>query len=190
MFEAQQLLKKRFPNNHGLRDTLTLKTTGTTEETPYIQILHMNNNHWITIAANNPTGPVEVYDSLNASKLSTETLKLIKQYHGSSCTVRLMNIQQQKGSKDCGLFAIATATSLCYGDDPTMIVYCQDELRQHLLDCLTAEDLSPFPHEATKAKAKMQKNAYRLNLMTLIHMALVARKPVFRVSDQERHKPD
>ena len=154
MYAAQHLLKKRFPHNHGFCDTLMLQTTRTPEETPYIQIMHVNNNHWITIAANNPAGPVEVYDSLNAKRLSEDTLKSINRYHGSSCTVQLMNMQQQKGSTDCGLFAIATATSLCFGDDPTMILYTQDDLRQHLLDCLTAEDISPFPHEATQLKRR------------------------------------
>ena len=156
MLVAQQLLKKRFPVNHGLHDTLTLHMLKKPEETPYIQIIHVNNNHWLTIAANSSTGPVEVYDSLNATELSAEALKLIQRYHGSSCKTNLMNIQQQKGSKDCGLFAIATATSLCFGDDPTMISYNQEELRQHLLECLEAEDISPFPHKAMTLKRRQR----------------------------------
>ena len=63
MLAAQQLLKQRFPLNHGFRDTLTLVNRCEPEETPYIQILHVSNNHWITIAASDETGPVEVYDS-------------------------------------------------------------------------------------------------------------------------------
>ena len=150
MLAAQQLLKNRFPANNGFRDTLTLEKTRTPEQTPYIQILHVDNNHWIIVAANSPAGPVDVYDSLNTTQLSEKTLKVINRYDGSSCTVKLMNMQRQKGSKDCGLFAIATATSLCFGDDPRMILYSQDNLRPHLLDCLTAEEISPFPHETTQ----------------------------------------
>jgi len=29
-----------------------------------------------------------------------------------------MNTQIQEGGNDCGLFAIATATTLCHGEDP------------------------------------------------------------------------
>ena len=75
MLAAQQLLKKRFPSNHGFRDTLTLATKCAPEETPYIQIVHVKNNHWIAISASNSAGPVEVYGSLNATKLSEQTLK-------------------------------------------------------------------------------------------------------------------
>ena len=155
MLAAQQLLKKRFPENHGFLDTLTLATK-CAPEIPYVhgQTVHVNNNHWITISASNSAEHVEAYDSLNATKVSEQTLKLINRYHGSSCTVKLMNMQQQKGSKDCGLFAIATATSICYGDDPTMLVYSQDELRQHLLDCFATEEISPFPHEATQLRRR------------------------------------
>ena len=95
MLAAQQLLKKRFPTNHGFRDTLTLATKCAPEETPYVQIVHANNNHWIAISASNSAGPVEVYDSLNVTEVSEQTLKLINRYHGSSCTVKLMNMQHR-----------------------------------------------------------------------------------------------
>ena len=95
MLAAQQLLKKRFPTNHGFRDTLTLATKCAPEETPCVQIVHVNNNHWITISASNSAGPVEVYDSLNVTEVSEQTLKLINRYHGSSCTVKLMNMQHR-----------------------------------------------------------------------------------------------
>ena len=33
-------------------------------------------------------------------------------------TVRLMNMKKQQGSYDCGIYAIAYATALVYGQDP------------------------------------------------------------------------
>ena len=35
--------------------------------------------------------------------------------------IHIMDTQKQKGCDDCGFFAIATATSLCFGDDPTTL---------------------------------------------------------------------
>ena len=112
MLAAQQLLKQRFPLNHGFRDTLTLVNRREPEETPYIQILYVSNNHWITIAACNEKEPVEALNNYQKILLSA-----IKRYHGRSCIVKLIIMQLQKGVKDCGLFTITTATSLCFGDD-------------------------------------------------------------------------
>ena len=107
------------------------------------------------IAASNSKGPVEVYDSLNPNKLSDSTLYTIRNYHGQSCIVKIMNILRQKDYKDCGLFAIANATSICQRDDPTAaLIYVQDEMLQHLLDCLEKRDMSPFPHEVTLVKRR------------------------------------
>ena len=154
MLAAQQLLRQKFPSNNGLRDTLVIDSRSKPEDVPYVQVIHVNSNHWITIAASNSKGPVEVYDSLNPNKLSDSTLHTIRNYHGQSCIVKIMNIQRQKGFKDCGLFAIANATSICHGDDPTALIYVQDEMRQHLLDCLEKRDMSPFPHEVALVKRR------------------------------------
>ena len=154
IFAAQQLLKKQFPSNNGFRDTVTLSASSIPEPVPYIQILHVNGNHWLTITATNPKGPVDVFDSLNPTKLSESILQVIKKYHGNTCIVKLLNIQKQQGFKDCGLFAIANATSICYGDDPTALVYEQHEMRQHLLNCLEKEEMTPFPHDVSQQKRR------------------------------------
>lgn len=88
---AQQLLKKQFPSNNGLRNTVTLSSGSSPEPTPYIQIMHVNGNHWITVAATNQKGPVEVFDSLKPARLSEPSLQAIKKYHGQNCLLKLMN---------------------------------------------------------------------------------------------------
>ena len=42
----------------------------------------------------------------------------------------------QNGNVDCGIFAIAYAIDIAAGNNPATIVYDQNEMRQHLLDCL------------------------------------------------------
>ena len=64
IFATQQLLKKQFPSNNGFRDMVTLSSRSIPEPVPYMQILHVNGNHWL-ITVTNPKGPVDVFDSLN-----------------------------------------------------------------------------------------------------------------------------
>jgi hypothetical protein len=62
-----------------------------------------------------------------------------------SVTIKTMNVARQTGSGDCGLFALAFATSLCIGQDPVNIIYSQQHMRNHLHDCLSSGVLTPFP---------------------------------------------
>ena len=48
----------------------------------------------------------------------------------------MMSMAKQKGSTDCGLYAVATLTCLAFGHDPTEIIFDQDALRPHLTQCL------------------------------------------------------
>ncbi len=43
-------------------------------------------------------------------------------------TVDVMNVQQQKGGNDCGVFAVAFATSLVFGQCPTHRQYTQKQM--------------------------------------------------------------
>ena len=65
----------------------------------------------------------------------------------------MQRVQQQQGGTDCGLFAIAYALSLASGEDPTHIKFKQEEMRQHLIDCLQADTMLPFPVERTITRA-------------------------------------
>ena len=51
-------------------------------------------------------------------------------------TVSKVPAQQQHGSVDCGLFAIANIVALCFGFEPNKILFCQDRMRSHLISCL------------------------------------------------------
>eukprot|EP00731_Ephydatia_muelleri_P000953 Em0001g953a len=53
-------------------------------------------------------------------------------------TVHHANVDKQKNGHDCGVYAIAFATSLCYGQDVMSIHYDNHKMRQHLVECLEA----------------------------------------------------
>jgi len=52
-----------------------------------------------------------------------------------------------KCTSDCSMFAIAVITSLLFGEDPGKVMYKQEKLRKHLIECFTARKLSLFPKE-------------------------------------------
>ena len=70
-----------------------------------------------------------------------------------SITITHTSVQWQSGSSDCGLFALAFATSLCQGFDPANISYDQQQMRNHLLQCICRGNISAFPHRSLSRRA-------------------------------------
>ena len=87
---------------------------------------------------------MKVYDSLYSGYLSDDLKgRLQKTYsYGKQLTVQLPRVQQQQGSSDCGLFAIAYAVDLALGLDPTVVKFDQSLMRQHLKHCLKENKFS------------------------------------------------
>lgn len=142
MNSAQSLLKKQNNNVAGLYFTLLLHAVTTPVTAPgALQSMHCRGNHWIvTTTIGCPTGQVKVFDS----SLDPTTMEVIAKIFGAVLVISLSG-PKQAGSNDCGVFAIATATSLTYGIDPNQICYQQQSLRSHLLDCFENLFVKPFP---------------------------------------------
>ena len=54
-------------------------------------------------------------------------------------------MQHQAGGSDCGLFAIAFAVALCFGLNPSKLIFEQSKMRDHLLHCLKENEFTNFP---------------------------------------------
>ena len=54
-------------------------------------------------------------------------------------------VQQQTNASDCGLFAIAFATSLVFGYDPQDINFDTTRMHAHLVACFRAGAITQFP---------------------------------------------
>ena len=52
----------------------------------------------------------------------------------------------------CGLYAIANVAAVCAGLDATTLQYEQKSMRRHLLQCLEAGFITPFPHHQVDRK--------------------------------------
>ena len=59
--------------------------------------------------------------------------------------VKLGNTNKQDGTDDCGLFIDAYCTTIAFGQNPSSYVYNQSVLRKHLINCLEAQHMEPFP---------------------------------------------
>lgn len=173
---AQYLLKKQHPDMSGLQPPI-LQCTQTFEvhhNREFIQCLNLANNHWIMVSTVGCVpGVVNVYDSLRLG-LSTSVKRTIANLlHTNKPTIVIQQarMQLQSGGADCGLFAIATATAICNGQDPENIRFDQRQMRQHLLKCLDDKLLLPFP--STKAPKKRPETATRQR----IHVYCICRLP-------------
>jgi len=152
---AQYLLGNSFPFISGFQSTIVfdskdcvhVKTPGTS----FVQILNVHSNHWITVSnIQCKDNTIKIYDSLNSSRLEASVkfscqVAALLNCQSSGIRVENVNILQQKGSSDCGLFAITCATSLCFGFPPEAQNFVQGKMRSHLAKCFQEGMMLPFP---------------------------------------------
>ena len=103
-------------------------------------------NQWI--ATHYQNGEVKVYDSCFSGSLSPSIREMLVCFYQpavrkNSLVVTVMQIVQQKGSADCGLFAIGTAFQAA-----------SEELRQHLKENFDTGILTPCPTTTSGKKNK------------------------------------
>ena len=151
VYAAQKLLQVQYPHVAGLQDSCLSQTRFNSIDAAgdVIQIHHTRGNHWVVSAAID--GVVYVYDTLYDS-LSDDLRRQLREIYGrhfcndaGKLVVLLPSVRHQRGSADCGLFAIAIALELCQGHDPTNIAFRQKQMRRHLDQCFLHGRLTSFP---------------------------------------------
>ena len=155
---AQKLLQIAYPYVRGLQDPILGETLAfKIQKEEFVQIVNVSQNHWITISTINcKPGIVSVYDSLpscDVPKRTKEQIAALLFSTKKNITLNFKAVQTQHGSSDCGLFAIAFATSLCAGNKPEETTDIQHLLRGHLFDCLSTKVISLFPTTSRKKKS-------------------------------------
>ena len=143
---AQRILKKQFPHINGLRLTLLQNQENIGETSNAIQIFNIQKNHWICAAKSEGKAKVLVYDSAYTKWDANSLSPILKQFRCGRGSIKIIDgVQKQTGSADCGLFAIAFATSIAFGKDPASTTYTQGLLRQHMKNCLMNMLFETFP---------------------------------------------
>ena len=148
---ANILMKKQFPHIGGLDSPLTtMSTTNEKAKSPHMQILHSKSRqHWVL--STNINNSIIYIDSLYSGVISDDIVVQLKKIYGEECSmVTVPYVQQQKGATDCGLFCIAFAIAIGQGQHIQTLCFKQNELRRHLHDCFSAEELLPFPVNVMK----------------------------------------
>ena len=149
---GQNILKMQFPHISGLQlPALTAVLAVEPPKGDFVQVMHVGRNHWITVSnVHCEPGQVMVFDSLKMS-LGNHSLKVIADFMQSDRShieLLYVDIKGQSGTNDCGLYALAFATSVCYGNKPKTVFYHQHEMRAHLLHCIENKCLTEYPNEA------------------------------------------
>ena len=110
----------------------------------FIQCLNLGSNHWITVSRVGCSQDiVKIYDSMNLRLSSSiiETIASLLHTKSKAFTLEYLKVQQQLGTSDCGLFALANACAICHGLDPCTLQYNQKEMRNHFIKSLESNTL-------------------------------------------------
>lgn len=113
-----------------------------------IQIHYTGRAHWVT--SSYIGGKLRLYDSFVSTTLARSLKAQMKKIYvvaskDSHIRIAEMPVQQQSNLTDCGIYSIAFAYHLAIGDEPSALNFDDSKLRQHLVQCFEAEELSPFP---------------------------------------------
>lgn len=156
---AMEILKQQHPEIGGLYcctmgGSLTFPQANGPQ---WMQIVHDGSDHWVLVAKGfSQPNYVLVYDSMAGSNWRSKHIlscmsSLLKTPE-KEMTYVIKTCQRQGNGFDCGVFAIAFATSLANGQDPALLLYDPHELRNHLDNCITSGELSPFPSTLCRVK--------------------------------------
>ena len=105
-----------------------------------VQILHTQSDHWVVISNVYCSGTeLSLYDTIY-NDIDDSTMALIRSMFKEDVTVTVAQVQKQQGHVDCGVFSVATATSLLHGLSPGP--YVQALLQPHIFE---KKEMQPFP---------------------------------------------
>ncbi len=94
-----------------------------TPQNKFVQILHIRQNHWITVS-NLFCGenPLSVSDSKSAplDQRTLQTLSWMVRPQSENFYVLQPAVQQQSNLSNCGVFSVAFAYALCKGHPPEL----------------------------------------------------------------------
>ena len=138
---AQRILKITFPR---LRLTLLQDKLHKESTEIALQIFHIEGSHWVCATTIGASGKeVLVYDSAYTRWSDQAVCFVRKQLRCAASSITIQKkVQKQWGGNECGLYAIANATSLAYGKDMT---YIESAMRDHLVHCLSENKLKLSP---------------------------------------------
>ena len=173
IYVFQLILRSQYPSLQGFQHPILSTSCGfDTMSSEFIQIINIYVCHWVTISSVGcHEGHIQWFDSLHMQP-STDTKRVIAdmlQYKGDEITVDVCNVVKQAGASDCGIFALAYATAVCHGLDPTALCFDQRKLRQHVVDCIENKFVTPFP---VTREHSQRKPVLFSRVQSLLHLSI------------------
>jgi len=119
----------------------------------HIQILHSSSGpsdgHWVCSYYDKKN--IFIYDSLNNKTLHKHHEQFLKRlfptYDFDKNPIKFPTVQCQPNYSDCGVFAIAFATSLLFNIKPDKVKYEHKLMRSHLIKILETNIIEHFPQD-------------------------------------------
>ena len=113
---AQSMLKQQHPLIGGFQSpTLGNHLAMIPPDREFVQVVIVNNNHWVALSTVGcQPSSIKMFDSLGG-RLPKRCLKLVAdlmQSRERELTFEFVDVQEQKGASDCGLFALKFLTSI------------------------------------------------------------------------------
>ena len=161
---GQQLLEKKYEGSiHGLQSPILGKSMRMFRSVPprtkFMQVLHVSDSHWMLVSNIDlqrdcgSDSTVKIYDSYASRRISAKTkinICSIMRPRSRAITFDVINIMRQPNGHDCGLFALANATSLANGIEPSVCKWEVPKMRSHLMACFEAGEMTQFPFKPRK----------------------------------------
>ena len=141
---AQNVPKFQFSEIEGLKPTILQGRFKFTSSKHIVQILHVHGDHWVKISnLKCDASKIIVYVSVNFH-VDQEVKDLISNLFDREIEIVMSKeMPKQKGGSDCGVYAIAVATTLLHG---TKIgKYKRTLMRPHIVQCFENFQLTTFP---------------------------------------------
>ena len=131
---------------------------------PFIQILHDERCHWVTVSTFGcDPGEINYYDSLFKGKITDSVKKQIcnlLHLKEKKIKVHVMSVQQQKNNTACGIYAIAFAYFIANNTDPSIVSLDETKLRKHLYFGFQDSKMVPFLLSSRKEQKNKEKKLY------------------------------
>ena len=169
---GQILLKRDFPLLDGLHDPAITGSMVIPARSEFIQVINIG-AHWVCMSTLGCHGGiVKVFDSLYRKPNSVAINHACRMLLHPQNAVTFLNekVQKQVGINDCGLFALAFATDLCHGLDPTTQKYSQKEMRHHYVSCLQSGKMTPFPKTERRVPYHLSSNKISIPIFCLCRL--------------------
>ena len=129
--------------------------------------------HWLTISSVGTTrGQMLVYDSMYPSggQATKQQIACLMRVAEPNLTLTFAGVQMQAGGSDCGIFALAFATAICFGHSPGKFHFDQQRMRTHLIECLEKKQFTMFPIRKERGQGSKIKASETVPLYCICRM--------------------